>query len=43
VTSRAEFRWDHSDAGNAFGYSATDEGANSVNSYILALNVIYSF
>jgi hypothetical protein len=38
VTSRAEFRWDHSDSGAAFG----DE-TPYVNSYILAVNLIYSF
>jgi hypothetical protein len=38
VTSRAEFRWDHSDAGDAFVYDTP-----AVNSYILALNVIYTF
>jgi hypothetical protein len=43
VTSRAEFRWDHTDTGKAFGYSAVDEGADTSNSYILALNLIYSF
>jgi hypothetical protein len=40
VTSRAEFRWDHSDTGEAFG--AVDTTPES-NSYILALNVIYTF
>ena len=39
VTSRAEFRWDHADTGVAFGTEGTPES----NSYILALNVIYSF
>jgi len=38
VTSRAEFRWDHADTGEAFGY-----GTPESNSYIMALNVIYTF
>ncbi len=38
VTSRAEFRWDHTDSGTAFG---TDD--NYSNSFILALNLIYTF
>jgi hypothetical protein len=40
VTSRAEFRWDHADNGTAF-YGGGD--SLNANSYILALNVIYSF
>ena len=43
VTSRAEFRWDHSDQGAAFGYNSLNGNSATVNSYILALNVIYSF
>jgi hypothetical protein len=46
VTSRAEFRWDHSDQGDAFGYISSGPKAGDAgtgNSYILALNVIYSF
>jgi hypothetical protein len=43
VTSRAEIRWDHSDSGNAFGYSTETGNSSTVNSYILALNVIYTF
>ncbi|MGA2868532.1 MAG: outer membrane beta-barrel protein [Verrucomicrobiota bacterium] len=39
VTSRAEFRWDHSDTGEAFVGSVPQDS----NSYILALNVIYTF
>ncbi len=41
VTSRAEFRWDHSDQGLAFGGSAPLTPV--ADSFILALNVIYSF
>jgi hypothetical protein len=37
VTSRAEFRWDHVDSGNAFA------AGDVANSYILALNIIYTF
>lgn len=40
VTSRAEVRWDHADSGVDF-YGAGD--SNTANSYILALNVIYTF
>jgi Putative beta-barrel porin-2, OmpL-like. bbp2 len=40
VTSRAEFRWDHADTGVDF-YGAGD--SSTANSYILALNVIYTF
>ena len=46
VTSRAEFRWDHSDSGKAFnggGYYYETATEGDANSYILALNVIYSF
>jgi hypothetical protein len=44
VTSRLEFRWDHADAGNAFGISTTG-GATYPNadSFLLAVNVIYTF
>jgi hypothetical protein len=40
VTSRAEFRWDHADTGVDF-YGNGD--SSTANSYILALNVIYTF
>ena len=44
VTSRAEFRWDHVDEGSAFGASQTGAPATFYgNSYILALNLIYTF
>jgi hypothetical protein len=46
VTSRAEFRWDHSDEGTPFGSSANSNGEGAsvdADSFILALNVIYSF
>ena len=39
VTSRAEFRWDHADSGKDF----YGDDAGTANSYILALNVIYTF
>jgi hypothetical protein len=43
VISRAEFRWDHSDTGVAYnGVPATGIPANG-NSYLLALNLIYTF
>jgi len=41
VTSRAEFRWDHSDQGEPFG--GTSPATPYANSYILALNVVYAF
>jgi len=41
VTSRAEIRWDHSDAGDSFGGGAPS--TPTVNSYILAINLIYTF
>jgi hypothetical protein len=48
VTSRVEFRWDHSDQGYPFdGYANFGEGASDgtpvADSFILALNLIYSF
>jgi len=46
VTSRAEFRWDHADEGYPFGgVGASGEGSATPvqDSFILALNVIYSF
>jgi hypothetical protein len=46
VTSRAEFRWDHSDTGYPFGGYNNGEGGGGTpvaDSFILALNVIYSF
>jgi len=41
VTSRAEFRWDHSDDRAPFGGGST--GTPLANSYILALNIVYAF
>jgi hypothetical protein len=38
VKSRAEFRWDHIDSGNAFSNTGGE-----ANSYLLALNIIYTF
>jgi len=38
VISRAEFRWDHVDSGVAFANGGAD-----ANSYLLALNLIYTF
>jgi hypothetical protein len=45
VTSRAEFRWDHSDGGYPYGgYGAPiDNGTPTQDSFIMALNIIYSF
>jgi hypothetical protein len=41
VLTRAEFRWDHSDAGQAFGGGAP--ATPYINSFIMAVNVIYTF
>ncbi len=38
VISRAEVRWDHADSGTAFG-----NDSSQANSFILALNLIYTF
>ena len=49
VISRAEFRWDHADQGNAFGGDGAFAGIGAggatadANSYELALNLIYTF
>ncbi len=46
VISRVEFRWDHAEHQNFFGYSsgATTAGAaNRNNDFLLALNLIYQF
>jgi hypothetical protein len=46
VISRVEFRWDHAEHGNFFGYSSgtTTAGApNRGNDFLLALNLIYQF
>jgi hypothetical protein len=46
VTSRAEFRWDHSDGGYPYGGPGTftaGSGTPVADSFILALNIIYSF
>jgi len=43
VLTRAEFRWDHSDEGQTFGYGAPPHYPGYENSFILALNVIYTF
>jgi len=42
VTSRAEVRWDHSNLGYPFGVPGSS-GNGVSDSFILALNVIYSF
>ena len=42
VTSRAEFRWDHADTGTAFG-PETETGLQYANSFLFAVNVIYTF
>lgn len=41
VISRAEFRWDHVDSGEAFG--ANTPGTGTADSFLLALNIIYTF
>jgi hypothetical protein len=46
VISRLEFRWDHVEHGNAFGYAEglNPTGAsNRANDFLLALNLIYQF
>jgi hypothetical protein len=44
VISRAEFRWDHIEHGNAFGANNSPGGpAFRGNDFLLALNLIYQF
>jgi hypothetical protein len=45
VLSRVEFRWDHVDNVDAFGYNGTANGGNPLkkNDFLLALNLIYQF
>ena len=44
VLSRVEFRWDHSEHGQAFGgVDTVTGGANRANAYMLAANIIYKF
>jgi hypothetical protein len=44
VLSRIEFRWDHAEQGNTFGYSQAAFGAPTKdNDFLLALNLIYQF
>ena len=46
VISRAEFRWDHVDSGHSFGGGAGQGGSvgdGTADSFLLALNVIYTF
>jgi hypothetical protein len=46
VISRLEFRWDHVEHGNAFGYAEglnPTGAANRANDFLLALNLIYQF
>jgi hypothetical protein len=43
VISRAEFRWDHAEHGNFFGYNSTTGNATKDNDFLLALNLIYQF
>ena len=42
VITRGEFRWDHVEHGDAFGYG-TAGAPNRDNDFLLALNVIYQF
>jgi hypothetical protein len=43
VLSRVEFRWDHSEHGNAFGGVASTGGPDRANAFMLGANVIYKF
>jgi hypothetical protein len=44
VLSRVEFRWDHTEHGNAFGgVDPITGGPNRANAFMLAANVIYKF
>ena len=45
VLSRVEFRWDHVDGSNAFGYAqgATPGAPMKENDFMLAFNIIYQF
>ena len=43
VISRVEFRWDHAEHGNFFGYNSTTGNPNKGNDFLLALNLIYQF
>ena len=43
VLSRLEFRWDHSEHGNAFGSVQGNGTASAENAFMLAANIIYKF
>ncbi len=43
VLSRIEFRWDHSEHGNAFGAVQGDGSPAANNAFMLAANIIYKF
>ena len=43
VLSRLEFRWDHVEQGNTYGYNQLTGGATKDNDFLLALNLIYQF
>ena len=43
VMTRGEFRWDHIEHGDQFGYNQTTGDANRANDFLLALNIVYQF
>jgi len=43
VLSRVEFRWDHAEQGNTFGYNQLTGAPTKDNDFLLALNLIYQF
>ena len=43
VISRVEFRWDHAEHGDFFGYNSATGNPNKGNDFLLALNLIYQF
>lgn len=43
VLTRGEFRWDHVEHGQAFGYSQPSGNPDRANDFLLALNIVYQF
>ncbi|HEV2319928.1 MAG TPA: outer membrane beta-barrel protein [Verrucomicrobiae bacterium] len=43
VITRGEFRWDHVEHGNSYGYSKGTGAPDRSNDFLLALNIIYQF